>query len=321
MESGIKRKLTDDEISAITEQVFGFPAAALKELSDGWANAAYAVTLQDGRTVILKAAPTSDTRLMTYEQNLMTAEVEAMRLVKQEGCVPIPLIYAHDASETLVNCEYFIMEQLEGEPYNKVKDSLSVEQRSLIEFELGEYNRRINDIRGTHFGYFAQSSQPQDRSWRDTFHLMILDVLADGESAGVQLPASYDTIRQELAKRLHVLDEVTEPRLVHWDLWDGNVFVKDHSITGIIDFERALWGDPLMEIYFSHFNNSEPFLRGYRVAELTNGQRARRVLYDLYLDLILYIECPYRLYQDENHISWAYENMEQGWTRFMNAHE
>lgn len=316
MNSEIKWNLTESELSAITEHAFGQPASAVKELTDGWANAAYSVTIEDGRTYIVKAAPLSNTKMMTYEQGLMNTEVEVLRLVRQDGSVPVPLVYAHDASESLVNCEYFIMEKLEGEPYNKVKDGLTEEQRSRIERQLGVYNRRINEIRGERFGIYAVGGIAGS-SWKDTFHRMLLSVLSDGESAGVQLTADYDTIRHEISLRLDSLDEVTEPRLVHWDLWDGNVFVKDGTITGIIDFERTLWGDPLMEVYFGYFNNSHSFLEGYGIQELTPAQRDRRALYDLYLDLILYIECPYRLYTDNNHMQWAQQNAERGWVRFL----
>ncbi|NIK79662.1 aminoglycoside phosphotransferase (APT) family kinase protein [Paenibacillus castaneae] len=316
MESGIKRKLTEVEISAIAELTFGQKITANVELTDGCANSAYSVTLQDGRNVIIKVAPPSNTKMMTYEQHIMAAEVEVMRLVKQTGSIPVPQIYAYDQTKSIVNCEYFVMEKLEGEPYNKVKKSLTDEQRSGIEHQLGIYNRRINEIRGESFGCFAHTDEP-GTPWKTTFHRMLLDVLADGERENVRLPASYETIRQEISLRLDALDEVIEPRLVHWDLWDGNIFVKDAAITGLIDFERALWGDPLLEIYFGHFNQSQSFFDGYGLSELTPSQRARIALYDLYLDLILSIECAYRFYSDINHINWTRDNLVQGWNRFM----
>lgn len=316
MESAIKRKLTGDELNAIARQAFNQETTAVTELTDGWANAAYLVQLEDGRSVIIKAAPPAGTKLMSYEQGLMKAEVEVLKLVKQAGTVPVPAVYAHDVSESLVNCEYFIMEKLEGEPYNKVKGSLSEQERNQIDYQLGVYNRHLNEIRGERFGLYA-AEEEASASWRESFHRLLLGILADGESEGAQLPAAYDTVRSEVALRLGVLDEVTDPRLLHWDLWDGNVFIKDGAVEGIIDFERALWGDPLMEHYFSHFNGSPSFLEGYGMGELTPQQRVRRALYDLYLDLILQIECSFRQYEDLNHLKWAAENMEQGWKRFL----
>jgi aminoglycoside phosphotransferase (APT) family kinase protein len=95
------------------------------------------------------------------------------------------------------------------------------------------------------------------------------------------------------------------------------VFIKDGTVTGIIDFERSLWGDPLMEFYFSHFHQSAPFLAGYGAAAFTPAQLGRRALYDLYLDLILCVECPFRQYEDHNHLQWVQDNMSKGWNRFL----
>jgi hypothetical protein len=92
--------------------------------------------------------------------------------------------------------------------------------------------------------------------------------------------------------------------------------VKDGAVTGIIDFERAVWGDPLMEHYFSHFNKSPFFRQGYGLFPTEPSQLARVKLYDLYLDLLLHIECAYRKYEDEGHIKWAYDNLAEGWKRF-----
>ncbi|CAM4500823.1 aminoglycoside phosphotransferase (APT) family kinase protein [Paenibacillus endophyticus] len=320
MESSTKRKLTEAELSAIARKALGQGASAAVELTDGWANAAYLVTLEDGKQVIVKAAPPAGTKLMSYERGLMKTEVEVLQLVKKAGNVPVPFVYAYDVSESLVNCEYFIMEKLEGEPYNKVKSSLTEEQQARIDYQLGVYNRELNEIRGERFGLYAAAEEVV-LSWQETFMNLLLGVLADGEREGVVLPASYATIRSETAKRAAALDEITEPRLISWDLWDGNVFIKDGKVSGIIDFERALWGDPLMEHYFSHFNQSAAFLAGYGLKELSPEQLRRRALYDLYLDLIMCIECPFRQYEDEAHLQWAQDNVAQGWARFLEAAE
>ena len=70
------------------------------------------------------------------------------------------------------------------------------------------------------------------------------------------------------------LDEVTEPRYVEWDLWDSNVLVRDGAIVGIIDHERAFYGDPLIEAGFvatqlPAFGDPTAFMRGYGQGELT----------------------------------------------------
>ncbi len=195
-----------------------------------------------------------------------------------------------------------------------MKAAMSPEEREAVERELGFHNRKINDIQGERFGGFFQEGSRE--GWSQVFRRMVQDVLEDGKDRGVPLPFSYEGAEREADRRMDVLAEVTEPRLVHWDLWDGNVFVRDGRIVGFIDFERALWGDPLMEYYWGRLAVSPAFRRGYGEGELTEAKRVRRKLYDFYLDLILLIECAYRGYANEGHRKWAYDNCERGW-RFL----
>jgi fructosamine-3-kinase len=53
---------------------------------------------------------------------------------------------------------------------------------------------------------------------------------------------------------------VTEPCLVHNDLWEGNVLLEPASgrVLGIVDLERALYGDPLLDfVGMNPFNTGE----------------------------------------------------------------
>lgn len=145
---------------------------------------------------------------------------------------------------------------------------------------------------------------------------MIRTLLEDARELKVVLPAGEDKIWQVMEHYLPALDEVTEPRLIHWDLWNGNLFVQDGQIVSIIDWERALWGDVLMEYYFRHFEHSKPFYEGYGQTFDSAGERLRIKLYDFYLDLIMRIECDSRQYKDENHIRWATQNLEESWKSF-----
>ncbi|WP_256758938.1 phosphotransferase family protein [Cohnella sp. WQ 127256] len=318
MEGAYKTKLDKYQLNQAIKDALGCSIHSYTELSDGWANSAYKVELEDGRKVVLKIRPSVNTQFMRCEVETMKTEVQAMRQLSSIKQLPIPHIIAYDQSLSLLPAEYFIMEHLEGTPYNQVKDDLTEEARETIEHELGELNRLINDVKGEGYGFYTQ---PTGQSWRDSFRGMILGVLEDGKDAGVSLPISYSELEELIEQRLDVMNDVQEPRLLHWDLWDGNFFVKDGKITGIIDFERAIWGDPLMEHYFSRFNPSEPFRRGYGLFPTEPSQIARRKLYDLYLDLILFVECAYRKYENEGHVNWAYDNLKQGLERFVNAAE
>jgi aminoglycoside phosphotransferase (APT) family kinase protein len=309
-----KIKLSDQQLSTVVKSVFGCELLAWNELSDGWANSAYRLELGDQRQVVLKASPSDTTSLMRYELQLMRTEVQVMRLLQGIDGLPVPRIYHYDDSKSLLTVDYFIMEYIEGTPYNKVKESVQAPERHAIELQLGVMNRRINEVKGKLFGLYSGEKHV---SWKDAFRELIVGVLEDGRDAKVILPISYEELGREIESRLHVLDAVTDSQLVHWDLWDGNVFVKDGKITGIIDFERALWGDPLIEAYFGRFNPSPAFREGYGLFLTEPSQLARRALYDLYLDLIMLIECTYRQYESKEHAQWAYDNFDSSLKRFL----
>ncbi|OMF26807.1 phosphotransferase family protein [Paenibacillus sp. FSL H8-0259] len=318
MESFTKVKLNDRELSLLAASAFGADAAVVgsRELTGGFFNTGYDLELSDGRSVILKVAPGPGTAVLSYEKDIMRAEVGALRLVRAAGGIPVPEVYSYDESLLLIPCPYFFMEKIEGEPYSDVKESLSPEQRSSIEYELGRYQRLINEIKGPVFGLFGADPAGGGMSWRETFKAMLLNVLQDAVRLDAALPALLPEIEQALGRYLPALDAVTQPRLVHWDLWNGNIFVQDGRIVSIIDWERAMWGDVLLEYYFRHFENSEAFYEGYGTAFSSPDELLRKRLYDLYLDLIMVIECYSRQYKDENHVNWAHENLAESWKLF-----
>lgn len=316
MESLIKSKLNAEELSKIIGKAFGQGYAEAMELGDGWANSAYEIRLEDGRRVVLKVGPERNKAVMRCERNNMQTEVEALRLVADRGGVPVPHVYVYDPTCRLIQSEYFIMEHIEGLPLNKARENMSSEQLENIRFQLGVYNHRVNQITGSVYGPLF----PEDGvrlTWREAFTNLILGALEDGKAAGVQLPYSYEAITSEISKRLPSLDEVTEASLVLWDLWDGNVFVRNGEISAIIDFERALWGDPLNEYYFSHFDRHAAFERGYGKSPASASELQRLELYNVFRDLVMYIECFYRKYEDQGHIRWALENLWTGLDAFM----
>ncbi|SET33875.1 Predicted kinase, aminoglycoside phosphotransferase (APT) family [Paenibacillus sp. NFR01] len=290
---------------------------ACRELTGGYFNAAYEVLLSDEKELVLKVGPLQDTDTLSYERNIMSAEVSALQLIRSKGTVPVPKVLFYDDSRSKIAGEYFFMEKVHGEPYSDIKDGLQPDQRAAVETELGRYNRMINEIRGERFGLYSTLPRSGGRSWRETFQEIIGDLLNDARRLGAVMPVPLERIEEEVAKLLPALEEVTEPRLVHWDLWDGNVFVKGGKIVALIDWERALWGDPLMEYYFRYIEDTQHFLRGYHGVFDSPNERARIRLYDLYIDLIYFIECYSRKYDSAGHFEWAHDNLLAGWERFL----
>jgi aminoglycoside phosphotransferase (APT) family kinase protein len=292
---------------------FGSRASILDfhELTDGFYNAAYYIKLSDGSRFVLKVAPPSTVQVLRYEKNIMRTEVEVMRLVKSSTNLLLPAIHVYDSSHDLMESDYFIMDFINGVPLNKIRESLPPDDRHKIDFQTGQFLRQMNSITGIKFGYFSEP-ETQSENWRETFNRILKNILLDGKEAEVALPTDYDSLYLLLESAFAALDEIQTPCLVHWDLWDGNIFIDPHSkqITGLIDFERALWADPLMEANFGAFGVNPSFLKGYgREMLATNNQNIRHTLYDIYLFLIMVIECYYRKYETDRQEKWARDKL------------
>lgn len=306
--------LNETQLKHIVTYVFGENTGdfVAVELKDGFFNSAYAITLGSGKRYVLKLAPLDDSGFMRYEHNMMQTEVEVLRLLREKTDVPVPQVYAYETACPVYDASFFVMDFIEGDSYYKVKDALPEVEREAIEHQLGVFTSSINSLRGKRFGYYALEEMQGD-SWSQVFLSMIDSLMIDASHKDVELPAPADKITGECKRFISSLDEVKIPSLVHWDLWEGNIFVKDGQIVGIIDTERALWGDPLMEYYFRSFMQSPAHLKGYGQEQFTKSESERILMYDLYLALILHIECTYRGYTNERHINWAKGHLQRTW--------
>jgi aminoglycoside phosphotransferase (APT) family kinase protein len=251
---------------------------------------------------------------MLYEKNIMTTEVAAMRLVRRNPAIPVPQIYHFDDTRDLCDSDYFFMEKIAADNLEHVKSSLSPETQASIDVHIGEIVREINGFTGTYFGY---DGNPDLRAstWREAFTRIMESVLEDGARKGVAYDQGYDEIRAAVLRHAPALDEVTTPCLVHWDVWNPNVFVKEGRVAGIIDFERALWADPLMEAQFRLLSAEgiTSCMRGYGKTSFTFEEERRCRLYSLHLALVMNTECYYRNYDTDSILNlsrqWMGEHM------------
>jgi aminoglycoside phosphotransferase (APT) family kinase protein len=313
MHSISKRNIAVATAQRMITAAFGAEATIRRyaDLRDGYFNAAYQIDLMDGRRVVLKVAPPADVRVLRYEQGIMGAEVAMLQQVAEHTNVPAPTVYYYDRSQTIIDGDYFLMSFVTGEPYHHVRDSFAAPRRALIEQTVGSHLRQINAITGPVFGYPAQADR-RFSTWRATFLAMFEDLLQDGADKDVAVPWGYAALRRRVEEVAPALDVVQTPHLVHWDLWDGNIFVDPRTglITGIIDFERALWGDPLMEFQYRTLAPSPAHEEGYGLSLLASPTAvARRTLYNLYLYLIMIVECSYRHYETDDQERWARQQL------------
>jgi aminoglycoside phosphotransferase (APT) family kinase protein len=323
MESITKNRQSSGTLKAMVARAYG-PGQVPEgdatdwatEFGNGWFNVAYRIRLRDGAEVVLKIAPPPGVEVLSYERGAMATELAALELIATHTGVPVPAVHHADTSHELCDADYFFMPFIQGDNLALVREKLPPAERHAYGEALGAANRELNGIRGAAFGRLTGPGHP---SWRSFFTGMVEDILQDGERRAVELGFGYGAVRAVLAEHAPALDEVTEPRFVEWDLWDGNVLVRDGEIAGVIDHERAFFGDPLAEhgflgVHLPAFGDPAAFLRGYGSAPVTQGEVTRHLLYCLYLSLVMVIETVYREFADAGPYVWARERLVESMT-------
>ncbi|MEV0231337.1 aminoglycoside phosphotransferase family protein [Nonomuraea sp. NPDC050786] len=304
MDSRTKRRLTDAELDALVRRALGTGVTAATELTDGYANAVWRLTLDDGRDVVLKLSPSPDLDQLSYERNLLRMEAAAYELVAQAG-VPVATLLRAGFDDPVLGGDYLLLDALDGVPWKDAKPEGEQELRR----ELGRHLARFNAVTGEVFGY--PHAGIVGATWREGFLAMVGALLGDTERYPTPLPRPAAEIMAVVEAASPVLDEVTTPRLVHFDVWLGNVFLDlsgPPRIQAIIDHERAFWGDPIAEFVtptiFGELTEDDPLLAGYREVtplELTPAARTRLDLYRAYLYLILLVENGPRQYPEDEY--------------------
>ena len=317
-----KNKQTNNSLSLITKTVFDCKISEenITELGDGYCNAIYKINfttpiqIQNLKTAsaIIKIAPSPSVEMMTYEKDLLKTEVETLQLLSTVHIsepdyfnFKIPQVLYYDTSCTICNAPYFFMTQIPGNTLSTLPRQ-SIDLQNKFASTLGSYLKTINSFSCDHFGImncpstFCKTNQ-------DFIKKIFRMVLDDGIKKNCDLKAiSYEEMWNLLTENSTLFSDVKKPSLVHWDLWEGNVFIKDNEVSGIIDFERALWGDPLMEQEFSNFIPPRPaFLKTYGKATFTEKEKVKCQFYKIYRELVMIVECSYRHYETEAQYNWV----------------
>ncbi|MFJ6611617.1 phosphotransferase family protein [Streptomyces sp. NPDC091289] len=299
--------------------------AARATLTGGTYNTVTRVTLTDGRDWVVKTPP-PHTAALRYERDLLVNEVAFYTAAARAGGPVIPHVVRSEADPASPTGAYLVMTARPGRPWHEAGITADTGDERRLRTELGEIVGRLHAVTppvgsgsgsgsrtGTGFGYPAEPFRPLAPTWRTAFTAMTDAVLADAETYRARLPYPVGHIRTVLAGADRLLDEVTRPALVHFDLWPGNLLVTGEpgarTIGGIIDGERMFWGDPVADFVslalFGDIEQDRDFLDGYARSggtevgvsvgvevevEFTDSLRARLALYRSYLYLIMLVE-------------------------------
>ena len=305
-----KNRQSEETISAMARKAFPDKRiAVIKELTEGMCNVTYDIAFEDGSECILKIAAKDRRGSTSNEVNLMQAEIKAMDLVAGNCSCKVADILYQDDSNTICDGNYFFMEKLKGDNYFAVKDGMSEEAVAIIDTEIGKISRELTGIRNPKFGFLGEDKR-YDSLFVFVKH-MLENLISDAKAKDIDIIYDERVFMAGLEKDKPAFEEVRDASLVHWDMWEGNVFVKDGHVSGIIDWERALWGEPFMDDRFRMHNRGKHFLEGFGKTSFSEDESIRLRWYDIILYLTMMIEVYYREFDDEAQYYWAKEMLEK----------
>ncbi len=248
----------------------------------------FAVLSEDGEEFVLRIAPPDSVLQLFYEYHMMRQEPGIHRRLLKETSVPAPQILGYDFSRRLIDRDFLIMPRLPGKPLSTVTLSPTAGDRAFCEW--GQFVAEIHKVvdPDNRFGYLGEHNcmEPQS-SWRDAFRVMYHKELDDICSCGVYSQTQANDAMALLEEHLGVFESCQTSTLCHGDLWITNLLVQpDGEVTGVIDFDRACWGDTEWDMAIAEYCGiTRPaFWEGYgRVVNTHSGDTAiRRLFYLLY---------------------------------------
>ncbi len=304
MKSRTKNLLTEQKIRELVKLHFGetCEVSRIEELKGGMFNAIYLIERKNEQDrIVLKVGVIPGTPLLTYERDVMPTEVECFRLVRGQTSVPVPKVLAYDFSKTHIKSNYFFMTALEVVTLSSISKKMGKDNLDQVKAELAGYLAQLHQIKGPYYGYFTQDPAQQFTTWKEAFFHMFDQLLRDADQRNTKLP--YAKIRQALSGNAAYLEELKAPALVEFDCHEGNVFVKQvdgvYQIEGILDLERAFWGDPIGDfptafVFTDDIRKEPAFLSAYLKAAgrsaYTEADAKRYQLYRLYILTIMAAE-------------------------------
>jgi fructosamine-3-kinase len=197
--------------------------------------------------------------------------------------VPVARILAFDDSHELIDRDFLVMERLLGQPLTQMRNV----NYSFVLRQVGGYLAQVHRLTEDRYGYLgAHMPMKSQNTWVEAFEVMWNKMIDDIAAVGYYDADESRLMRSLLDQYIALFDRPVSASLLHMDIWHQNILVDEAgNVTGIVDWDRALWGDPEIEFaVLDYCGISEPaFWEGYgQQRDVSDPARIRQVFYLLY---------------------------------------
>ena len=279
--SCFQQGLSGQQISSLCEHAFGYSPdpGNCQLLTSGKFNTSYKITHPGRLPVVLRVAPPVQAIIFKHEQYLLRRESSIQQVLNTvSGKIPRNLFV--DFSRGHIARDYVFQNYLPGTLWDDIKTGLSDEENEQLWCQLGGIVNKIHSIPGANFG--PPDPVQQFGSWSDAMIALISNMLTDMQEFHLPCKDAAEFLQIVKSGRWH-LDKVTQPRLVHGDLWQKNILIGRYNgfveITAVLDAERAFWGDSEAEWIFSFLDIPEAFWQSYGKLQIDRSALFRRLVY------------------------------------------
>jgi aminoglycoside phosphotransferase (APT) family kinase protein len=246
----------------------GARVVSAAEIGGGAFNHTFVIETIDAPRCILRVSPPYEhPAVLTNEQYLLRREVALAPALAPVLGPLLPAVLATDFSGEILTRDAVLTSFLEGDNWDAIKGNLTSAENDAIWCELGALVRRIHAVRGTAGEFGWPEPEESHGTWSGFLLKAARGLLLDFRRVGIpdtEVRAWVGTIEDGRP----FLDEITAPHLVHGDPWPKNVLVRRGAdgvlrISGLLDQERGLWGDPMNEWVFHLLDFPAPFWEAY----------------------------------------------------------
>ena len=202
----------------------------------------------------------------------------------------LPRTVHADWTRTLINRDWVLQTSVPGRPWTEIQEELTTDEHLALWHQLGDLVHQLHEIRGAEFGPPEEGLGHE--CWSDLVRWDVTGLLVDAQRFDID-PEPFQLLVELVNASVKILDEVTEPVLVHSDLQQHHVFIRrgedgEMEISGLIDLEFARFADPGSESIFVSRTLGDvaddafaAFCEGYGCRTPSHNERSRLEIYVL----------------------------------------
>lgn len=286
-----QNKLTLDQITVICQHGFGSEVnlKSVQQLEGSTFNEAYLIELAGKDKLVLRVAPSATADVYWDDVALMRREYHVLPFFASIADL-MPRTMLTDFTHQIIERDYMFQTFIEGKRWSDIETELSSDENNNLWRQCGRIVKRIHKTTGEYFGYPYPG--PQFKSWSEMIRDRFARISESLIIHKLEIPA-FAIISDIAHTNDSLLDEIQTPSLLHGDLWTFNLLIGqdtgEPTITGVLDVERAWWGDPLADwiMFLLAIRSKEPewqqqlsaFNDGYGRSEGIEGTQFRQEIY------------------------------------------